>query len=75
MDFLSSFFASHPEFVTAVIGGLIVHLRTAIPSGKPGTALGLFTGLWDILAGNYGTAKNAPVQDTQDTPVNNALDV
>lgn len=76
MDAITSLISNHPEVVVSLVGALLVHLRAAVPAGKPGSAWGLITTLWDVLAGNYGQAKNAPpVQDKQDTPVKNALDV
>lgn len=77
MDAISSLISNHPEVVVSLVGALLVHLRAAVPAGKPGSAWGVVTSLWDVLAGNYANAKNAhvPVQDKQDKPVNNALDV
>ena len=74
MEALSSIIAAHPQAVVAVLGALLVHLRAVVPAGRPGTVWGVVTSLWDALAGNYGHARNAPVQDKQDSEVSDALD-
>lgn len=74
MEAISGLIAAHPETVVALVSALLVHLRAVVPAGKPGTVWGTVTTLWDVLAGNYGQAKNVPVTDKQDSPVSNALD-
>ena len=76
IEYVSAFLSTHPQLVTAVVGAVFVHLRAIVPAGKTGTFWGIFTDVWDAAAGNWGNAKNAPVQDKQDGPkVGNALDV
>lgn len=55
---MTQYLASHPELVAAIVVASLVHLRAAMPPGQPGTAYGLLLTVWDLLAGNYGRAKN-----------------
>lgn len=53
-----AYLSAHPELVAAIVVAVLVHLRAAMPPGKAGTAYGLLLTVWDLLAGNYGRAKN-----------------
>jgi hypothetical protein len=58
MEAVTALVAAHPEVVTAFVLGLLVHLRALVPPAAPGSPLALVLLVWDILAGNYGKAKN-----------------
>lgn len=53
----------HPNAVAAVVIAALVHLRAVLPAAKEGSAYGLVLKVWDIIAGNYGAAKNAEKKD------------
>lgn len=55
---MTDYLAAHPELVAAIAVAVLVHLRAAMPPAQAGTAYGLLLTVWDLLAGNYGRAKN-----------------
>ena len=48
----------HPELVATLAVAVLVHVRAMMPPAAPGTAYALALAVWDVLAGNYGAARN-----------------
>ena len=48
----------HPELVATLAVAVLVHIRAMMPPAAPGTAYALALAVWDVLAGNYGSARN-----------------
>jgi len=48
----------HPELLATLALAVLVHVRAMMPPAAPGTAYALALAVWDVLAGNYGAARN-----------------
>lgn len=48
----------HPELLATLALAVLVHVRAMMPPAVSGTAYALALAVWDVLAGNYGSARN-----------------